>query len=90
MWKGNSPNSPPLRLKRADLFKVGFVGDFPDQSASAVVWRDNEGIALIALHTFEVSDFPECEPLNDHVMKNLEPVVYGSALGSGDESWLCW
>jgi hypothetical protein len=48
IWKGDSPNSPSIRVGRTNFLKIGFVRNLPDQSGPAVVGRDNEGVAFPA------------------------------------------
>jgi hypothetical protein len=85
IWKGDAPNSPSLRFGRANLLKVGFARNLPDQSCPAVVGCDNEGVAFIASFNLEITNLPEGEASNHNITENLETVVDRSTSGSHNE-----
>lgn len=83
-----TPHAPPVWFERADLLKVGFVGDFPNQSSAAIVWRDDKSVPIVGGRGLKICDFAERESVSGNVSKNLKTVIDGRSWRSCNESRL--
>jgi len=62
----------------ADLLEAGLVRNFPHQSSTAIVWRDDKSISVVAGLGLKICDFAERETLSANATKILKAIVDGS------------
>jgi hypothetical protein len=77
----HTPNAPPVWFQRADLLEVRLVRNFPHQSSTAIVWRDDKSVSVVAGLGLKISDFAERETISANPTKNLKAIIDGSAWG---------
>jgi len=77
----HTPNTPPVWFERADLFEVGLARNFPHQSSTAIVRRDDKSVSVVAGLGLKICDFAERETLSANATKNLKAIIDGSPRG---------